>query len=87
MVNLAQYAEIKALLDKVAGHADQLSPNERELFHALAARYEELATGTFDDKTCLEVMLRNIEIRKGYGLKATEATRHIDLPRKPGGAA
>ena len=86
MVNLAHYAEIKTLLDKVAGLAEDLSPNEQELFHTLAARYEELVTGTFDDKTCLEVMLRNVEIRKGYGLKASAATRRIDLPRKPGEA-
>ncbi len=86
MVNLAQYAQIKTLLDEVAGLADELSPNERELFHTLAARYEEPVTGTFDDKICLEVMLRNVEIRKGYGLKGSEAIRHIDLPRKPGKA-
>lgn len=86
MVNLAQYAQIKTLLDEVAGLADELSPNERELFHTLAARYEEPVTGTFDDKVCLEVMLRNVEIRKGYGLKGSEAIHHIDLPRKPGKA-
>ncbi len=84
MVNLAHYAEIKTLLDEVAVLADQLSPNERELFHTLAARYEEPVTGTFDDKTCLEVMLRNVELRKGYGLKASDATRRVDLERKPG---
>jgi hypothetical protein len=84
MVNLAHYAEIKRLLDEVAGLADQLSPNERELFHTLAARYEEPVTGTFDDQTCLEVMLRNVALRKGYGLKASEATRRVDLERKPG---
>jgi len=83
MVNLAHYAEIKTLLDEVSGLADQLSPNERELFHTLAARYEEPVTGTFDDKTCLEVMLRNVALRKGYGLKASEATRRVDLQRKP----
>lgn len=82
MVNLAHYAEIKSLLDEVAGLADQLSPNERELFHTLAARYEEPVTGTFDDKTCLEVMLRNVELRKGYGLKASDAIRRVDLERK-----
>jgi hypothetical protein len=82
MVNLAHYAEIKTLLDEVAVLADQLSPNERELFHTLAARYEEPVTGTFDDKTCLEVMLRNVDLRKGYGLKASDATRRVDLERK-----
>jgi hypothetical protein len=83
MVNLAHYAEIKSLLDELAGLAEELSPNERELFHTLAVRYEELVTGSFEDKTCLEVMLRNVEIRRGYGLKASDATRQITLPRKP----
>lgn len=83
MVNLVQYAEMKASLDKVAGLAEELSPNERELFHTLAARYEEVVNGSFDDRTCLDVMLRNVEIRKRYGLKARDATRRIDLPRKP----
>jgi DNA-directed RNA polymerase specialized sigma24 family protein len=65
MVNLAHYAEIKALLDEVTAVADRLSPNERELFHTLTARYEEPVT-----------------LRKGYGMKASEATRRLDLPRK-----
>ena len=86
MVNLAQFAQIKTLLDEVAGLADELSPNERELFHTLAARYEEPVTGAFDDKTCLEVMLRNVKIRKSYALKGSDATRRIDLRRKPGKA-
>lgn len=83
MVNLAHYAEIKALLDDVAALADDLSPNERELFHTLAARYEEPVTGSFEDKTCLEVMLRNVALRKSYGLKASDATRRVELARKP----
>ena len=83
MVNLAHYTEIKTLLDEVTALADELSSNERELFHTLAARYEEPVTGSFEDKTCLEVMLRNVALRKGYGLKAQDATRQVDLPRKP----
>jgi hypothetical protein len=47
MVNLAHYVEIKSLLDEVTAVAEQLSPNERELFHTLAARYEEAVTGSF----------------------------------------
>jgi hypothetical protein len=82
VVNLAHYAEIKALLDAVAARADELSPNERELFHTLAARYEEPVAGSFEDKTCLEVMLRNVELRKGYGMKASDATRRVELARK-----
>jgi hypothetical protein len=82
VVNLAHYAEIKAVLDAVAARADELSPNERELFHTLAARYEEPVAGSFEDKTCLEVMLRNVELRKGYGMKASDATRRVELARK-----
>ncbi len=85
MVKLAHYAEIKTLLDEVASVADQLSPNERELFHTLAARYEEPVTGSFDDKTCLEVMLRNVVLRKSYGMKPGEATRRVELERKGDG--
>jgi len=84
LVNLAHYAEIKALLDEVAASADELSPNERELFHTLAARYEEPVAGSFEDKTCLEVMLRNVTLRRGYGLKPADATRRVELPRKSG---
>jgi hypothetical protein len=84
VVNLAHYAEIKALLDAVAARADELSPNERELFHTLAARYEEPVAGSFEDKTCLEVMLRNVELRKGYGMKPSDATRRVELARKSG---
>ena len=84
MVNLAHYAEIRTLLDEVTAVVDQLAPNERELFHTLAARYEEPVTGSFEDKTCLEVMLRNITLRKGYGMKPSEATRQVELARKGG---
>jgi len=84
MVNLAHYAEIKALLDDVAASAEELSPNERELFHTLTARYEEPVAGSFEDKTCLEVILRNVALRKGYGMKPADATRRVELPRKSG---
>jgi hypothetical protein len=52
----------------------------------LAARYEDTVTGVFDDKTCFEVIPRNVLIRKGYGLRASDATRRIELPGKPGEA-
>ena len=85
MVDLVQFVEIKSLIDLVSARADELSPNERELFQTLVSRYEEPVDGTFDDRTCLEVMLRNMELRKGYGMKGREATRRVDLPRKPDG--
>ena len=41
------------------------------------------ALAIFDDTTCLEVLLRNVEIRRNYGLDARKDTgRTIELPRK-----
>lgn len=80
MVNLSHYAGIKTLLDEVSGIAEELSSNERELFHTLAARYTEVTTGSFEDKTCLEVMLRNVKVRRSYGL----GKRPREVAKDPG---
>lgn len=83
MVNLAEYAEILDLVEQVGAVADDLTPNEREMFGHLKAKYEAPGQGSFDDKICLEVLLRNVGIRKGYDMKPAEAAaRVIDLPRK-----
>lgn len=83
MVKLVDYAEILNLIERVEAEAGRLAANERELFAHLKAKYADPITGSFDDKTCLEVILRNIEIREGYRLDPTDvATRRIDLERK-----
>ena len=83
MFDLKAYVEVKDLLDQVALIEDRLSANERELFRSLKAKYDEPGPGSFDDKVCLEVLLRNVEIRAGYGLTGRDAgTRRIDLPRQ-----
>lgn len=81
MVDLVNYVEISRLLEEVAALEDRLTGNERELFRTLTARYAEPVDGTFDDKVCLEVMLRNVQIREGLGMKPGEASRRVDLPR------
>ena len=83
MVKLVEFAAILNLIEKVEAQAAKLSVNERELFAHLKAKYAEPVTGSFDDKTCLEVILRNIEIREGYSLDPGDvAARRIDLDRK-----
>ena len=85
MFQLADFAEVKRLLDEVAAVEAQLTPNELELYRTLKAKYEDPGAGAFDDKTCLKVILRNVKIRAGYGLKPEETTaRVIDLRRKRG---
>lgn len=86
MFSLADFAEVKHLLDQVALVEDRLTPNELELYRTLKARYEDPGAGSFDDKTCLEVILRNIEVRQKVGLAPEETTKRIiDLPRAGGG--
>jgi hypothetical protein len=82
MPNLVDLAEARRLLDELAAVEEELTPNERELFHSLKAKYREPDATSFDDKICLEVMLRNIEVRRGYGLDPQDTVgRIIDMPR------
>jgi hypothetical protein len=82
MFSLADFAEVKRLLEAVAVVEEGLTPNELELYRSLKAKYDDPGAGSFDDKTCLEVILRNIEIRKGYRLVPGDtAGRVIDMPR------
>ena len=83
MPNLSELAQVMGLLDQLAAVEEELTPNERELFHSLKAKYAAPGPGSFEDKTCLEVMLRNVEVRRGYGLAPQDTVgRVIDLPRK-----
>lgn len=81
-MNLVEHAEIKNLLEQLTEVENELTANEREMFANLNEKYQIPTQAAFDDKTCLEVMLRNIGIRRGMGLKPTEATKVVDLPRK-----
>ncbi|HMB77990.1 MAG TPA: hypothetical protein VKN76_16455 [Kiloniellaceae bacterium] len=82
-LNLTRHAEVTRLLDQVEAVADALTANELELFRHLKAKYGDPGPGADDDKICLEVMLRNIEIRKGYGLDPKrDSGRTIELERR-----
>lgn len=82
--DMTLFAEVKRMLDEVGPLEDSLTPNERELFRSLLAKYQEPADTAFDDKVCLEVILRNIKIREGYGLDPKDtAGRVYHLDRTP----
>ncbi len=82
MPKLIDLVQVNRLLDQLAAVEEKLTPNERELFHTLKVKYREPGATSFDDKTCLEVMLRNVEIRRGYGLEPQDTVgRIVELPR------
>lgn len=82
MFNMAAYAALKRLIDEVGTVDDRLMPNELETYRSLAIKYAEPINPDPIDTACLEVILRNIEIRRGYDFDpATDGGRVIDLPR------
>ena len=82
MFNMAAYAQFKHLIDEVGEAGDSLMPNELETYRSLVMKYAEPLSPDPIDVTCLDVILRNIEIRRGYDFDpATDGGRVIDLPR------
>ena len=82
MVKLAAYAEFKTMLDRAAEVEDELLTNELEMLHSLNAKYSEPLNLDPFDVTAIEVILRNVGVRKGFSLDVNKiAARAIDLPR------
>jgi len=83
MFNMTEYAELKRLVDELLAREDELLPNELEMLHSLHDKYTEPITVDPFDLTALNVMARNIEVRKGYDFDPKrDGGRVIDLPRK-----
>ena len=81
MFNMAGYAEVKRLLAELEFIEERLMPNELEMLRSLKAKYTEPLTPDTFDQTSLNVMLRNVEIRKGFRFDPRkEGGRIIDLP-------
>jgi hypothetical protein len=68
MVNLTAYNELKRLVAELEAVEDKLTSNELEMLHSLRGKYSEPVDADPFDITALQVMLRNIEIRKGYNM-------------------
>jgi len=85
MVNLAYHAEVLKLLAEVEAMAVDLTPNEQEMLSHLKSKYAVPDHSDFDDKIGLEVMLRNVAIRKGYTMDPkSDAARVIEITRTRG---
>ena len=83
MADLVRHVEMLRLLEETEASRDDLMPNEKEMLAHLREKYATPGPGHFDDKICLEVILRNVAIRRAHGLTPAEAaTRVIDLPHK-----
>ncbi len=81
--NLAAYAGFKERLDAIAVIEGQLIPNELETYRSLALKYADPVTPNPTDVACLDVIARNVEIRKNYNFDSkTDGGRVIDMPRK-----
>jgi len=82
MVKLAAYTEFKSALEQAVEAEDALLPNELEMLRSLVAKYGEPLDLDPFDVTALEVILRNVEARKGFDIDVKkDAGRVIDLPR------
>lgn len=82
MIDLAQYAELKNLLDRIEVIEDELTPNERRRYSDMKGLYSEPCQVAFGDVRMLEVILRNVEIRKRYIIdKDKDTQRTISFGR------
>ncbi len=82
MPKLIDFVQVNRLLDQLAAVEEKLTKKERELFNNLKAKYLDPFDNFLVEKNCLEVMLRNVEIRRGYRLDPKDTVgRIVDLPR------
>ena len=82
MVELVAYVALQRLIDAAEAVEESLMPNEREMLHSLRAKYLVPIDVDPFDATALEVILRNVEVRKGYDFDPRkDGGRVIDLPR------
>lgn len=86
MVALAAFAALRRLIEEAEAVEESLMPNERAMLRSLRSKYAAPAGVDPFDRTALEVILRNVEIRKGYDFDPRrDGGRNIDLPRRGGG--
>ena len=82
MVELVAFVALRRLIEAAEAVEESLMPNERETLHSLKAKYREPTDVDPFDATALEVIVRNVEVRKGYDFDPRrDGGRVIDLPR------
>ena len=82
MVELVAYVALQRLIETAEVVEESLMPNEREMLRSLKSKYAAPMDVDAFDTTALEVILRNVEVRKGYDFDPRkDGGRVIDLPR------
>ena len=82
MVELVAHVALQRLIEAAEAVEESLMPNEREMLHSLRAKYLVPIDVDPFDAAALEVILRNVEVRKGYDFDPRkDGGRVIDLPR------
>ncbi len=83
MTDLVRLAMVRQLLAQIDGVEDELAGNERDMVAALRKDFEDPSHNETHAVRLLETILRNVRIRRGYGIDAGDhERRRIDLERK-----
>jgi uncharacterized protein YcbK (DUF882 family) len=81
MFDMTAYAQLRVLLSELEKIEDTLMPNELEMLHSIKAKYTDPQSPDPFDSTALNVILRNVEVRKGFKIDPKKDTgRVINLP-------
>ena len=83
MVKLVAYAEFKARLESAKALEGELLPNELEMLHSLTSKYGEPLDPDPFDVTALEVIQRNVGVRKGFSFDMKkDPKQYVNLSKK-----
>ena len=81
MFDMTAYAQLRVLLSELDKIEDSLMPNELEMLHSIKAKYTDPQSPDPFDSTALNVILRNVEVRKGVKMDVKkDSGRVINLP-------
>jgi len=72
--DMARHVRVTGLLEEVAAVEDRLTPNELEMVRHLRDKYADPGHGDDDDDLVLQVILRNVGIRRGFDIDARSHT-------------
>ncbi|MEM7173027.1 MAG: hypothetical protein AAF530_22890 [Pseudomonadota bacterium] len=83
MFSLGRRAKITDLIEALEKRADELMTHEMDMVQKFKAQYADPDPGHHHDVLCLEVILRNVKIRRNYGVDHKKlAARSIEFERK-----
>lgn len=68
LTDLATLVEIQDLIEKATRIEHKLADNEKEILRELRDKYAGPCEVGFEDKTLLQVLLRNVAVRQDKGI-------------------